>query len=106
MASSPDSSFIPQPGLSAGVGAPASGARPGAGAPTQGTYDRIGIGLIPVSRGTAPPCCCIRPRMWQLGIICGPGRLAQCHVADEYVEIEQLSLAAKVYAQMLVDWCG
>ena len=27
------------------------------------------------------------------GIICGPGRLAQCHVADEYLETEQLSLA-------------
>ena len=40
------------------------------------------------------------------GIICGPGRLAQCHVADEYLETEQLALAAKVYAQMLVDWCA
>ena len=40
------------------------------------------------------------------GIICGPGRLAQCHVADEYIDTEQLLLAAKVYAQMLVDWCG
>ena len=40
------------------------------------------------------------------GIICGPGRLAQCHVADEYLDTEQLLLAAKVYAQMLVEWCG
>jgi acetylornithine deacetylase/succinyl-diaminopimelate desuccinylase family protein len=40
------------------------------------------------------------------GIICGPGRLAQCHVADEYLETEQLLLAAQVYAQMLVEWCG
>jgi acetylornithine deacetylase len=40
------------------------------------------------------------------GIICGPGRLAQCHVADEYIDTEQLLLAAKVYAQMLVEWCG
>ena len=39
------------------------------------------------------------------GIICGPGRLAQCHVADEYIDTEQLLLAAKVYGQMLVDWC-
>ena len=39
------------------------------------------------------------------GIICGPGRLAQCHVADEYIDTEQLLLAAKVYAQMLVEWC-
>ena len=40
------------------------------------------------------------------GIICGPGSLAQCHVADEYLETEQLLLAAKVYAQMLVEWCA
>ena len=40
------------------------------------------------------------------GIICGPGRLAQCHVADEFLETEQLASAAQVYAQMLVEWCG
>ena len=40
------------------------------------------------------------------GIICGPGRLAQCHVADEYLDTEQLDLAAKVYALMITDWCG
>ena len=40
------------------------------------------------------------------GIICGPGSIAQCHVADEYIATEQLELAAKVYAQMLVEWCG
>ncbi len=40
------------------------------------------------------------------GIICGPGALAQCHVADEYLEVEQLCKAAKVYALMLADWCG
>ena len=40
------------------------------------------------------------------GIICGPGRLAQCHVADEYLDTEQLALAAKVYALMITEWCG
>jgi len=40
------------------------------------------------------------------GIICGPGRLAHCHVDDEYIDTAQLLLAAKVYAQMLVEWCG
>ena len=40
------------------------------------------------------------------GIICGPGSSAQCHVADEYLDTEQLRLASQVYAQMLVDWCG
>jgi acetylornithine deacetylase/succinyl-diaminopimelate desuccinylase family protein len=40
------------------------------------------------------------------GIICGPGSLAQCHVAGEYLETRQLLLAAQVYAQMLVEWCA
>ena len=40
------------------------------------------------------------------GIICGPGRLAQCHVADEYLDTEQLLLAAQVYALMLTEWCA
>ncbi len=40
------------------------------------------------------------------GIICGPGRLAQCHVADEYLEAEELVRAAKVYALMLTEWCA
>ncbi len=38
------------------------------------------------------------------GIICGPGSLAQCHVANEYLETTQLLLAAQVYAGMLVAW--
>jgi acetylornithine deacetylase len=40
------------------------------------------------------------------GIICGPGSIAQCHVADEYISTDQLRLASQVYAQMLVEWCG
>jgi acetylornithine deacetylase/succinyl-diaminopimelate desuccinylase-like protein len=40
------------------------------------------------------------------GIICGPGSLAQCHVAGEYIETRQLLLASQVYAQMLVEWSG
>ena len=40
------------------------------------------------------------------GIICGPGRLAQCHVADEYLETRAARSRSQVYAQMLVDWCG
>ena len=40
------------------------------------------------------------------GIICGPGRLAQCHVADEYLETKHLAQAAQVYALMLTEWCG
>ena len=40
------------------------------------------------------------------GIICGPGRLAQCHVADEFLETEQLIQAAQVYGLMVTEWCG
>ena len=40
------------------------------------------------------------------GIICGPGRLAQCHVADEFLETDHLALAASVYALMLTEWCA
>ena len=40
------------------------------------------------------------------GIICGPGRLAQCHVADEYLETQELARAAQVYALMVSEWCG
>jgi formylaminopyrimidine deformylase len=39
------------------------------------------------------------------GMICGPGRLAQCHVADEYVETDMLLDAARVYALFAADWC-
>jgi acetylornithine deacetylase len=40
------------------------------------------------------------------GLICGPGALAQCHVADEYVETEALARAARVYTRLLAEWCG
>jgi acetylornithine deacetylase/succinyl-diaminopimelate desuccinylase family protein len=39
------------------------------------------------------------------GIICGPGALEQCHIADEYLETRQLRLAAQVYALVLAGWC-
>jgi acetylornithine deacetylase/succinyl-diaminopimelate desuccinylase family protein len=38
------------------------------------------------------------------GLICGPGRLAQCHVANEYIDTDALHQAAKVYALLLADW--
>jgi acetylornithine deacetylase/succinyl-diaminopimelate desuccinylase family protein len=40
------------------------------------------------------------------GLICGPGRLAQCHVADEYIETDALAHAATVYGLLLADWCA
>lgn len=36
----------------------------------------------------------------------GPGKLAQCHAADEYVEVEQYLNAIMIYAQLILDWCS
>jgi formylaminopyrimidine deformylase len=70
-----------------------------------GCLDSVGLDPTPEGFGAATDLAWYGERNLP-GIICGPGRLAQCHVADEYLDTEQLTLAAKVYAQMLVDWCG
>ncbi len=38
--------------------------------------------------------------------IYGPGSLAQAHTVDEWVEVEQVVTAAKVYALLAADWCN
>jgi acetylornithine deacetylase len=38
-------------------------------------------------------------------LIYGPGELAMAHAVDEYVDIEELVLAAKVYALAAMRWC-
>lgn len=40
------------------------------------------------------------------GVIFGPGRIAQAHGPDEYVEVEQLVTACKVMALTATAWCG
>lgn len=40
------------------------------------------------------------------GVIFGPGRIAQAHGPDEYVEVQQLVSACKVMALTAADWCG
>src|SRR3954447_22848206 len=70
-----------------------------------GCLERVGLDPSPRGFGAATDLAWYGERELP-GIICGPGRLAQCHVADECLETEQLTYAAKVYAQMLVDWCG
>ena len=40
------------------------------------------------------------------GLIFGPGRLEQCHVANEYVETADLLHAAQTYALFVERWCG
>lgn len=40
------------------------------------------------------------------GTIFGPGRIAQAHSPDEYVEIDQLIAACKAMALAALDWCA
>jgi acetylornithine deacetylase len=40
------------------------------------------------------------------GLIFGPGRLEECHVADEYVDAGDLLRAAQAYALLITRWCG
>jgi acetylornithine deacetylase len=70
-----------------------------------GCLESVGLDPTPEGFGAATDLAWYGERQLP-GIICGPGRLAQCHVADEYLDTDQLLLASQVYAQMLVDWCG
>ncbi|UCB60589.1 MAG: M20/M25/M40 family metallo-hydrolase, partial [Candidatus Bathyarchaeota archaeon] len=36
----------------------------------------------------------------------GPGKLDQCHVANEHIEIDQVVDAAKIYALIVLKACG
>jgi len=38
--------------------------------------------------------------------IYGPGDLTQAHTIDEYVRWKDVQTAAKVYAHLMIDWCG
>ena len=37
-------------------------------------------------------------------VVCGPGNIAQAHTANEFVEIEQMELATRMYRHMLAIW--
>ena len=39
-------------------------------------------------------------------VIYGPGQLEQAHVIDEWVDIDDLLRAARVYAELIVRWCN
>jgi acetylornithine deacetylase/succinyl-diaminopimelate desuccinylase-like protein len=39
-------------------------------------------------------------------IVLGPGSILRAHSGDEYVEIDQLKQAAKIYALMAINYCG
>ena len=37
-------------------------------------------------------------------VVCGPGDIAQAHTANEFIEIEQVELATRMYGQLLANW--
>ena len=37
-------------------------------------------------------------------VVCGPGDIAQAHTANEFVEVKQLELAARMYSHLLANW--
>jgi acetylornithine deacetylase/succinyl-diaminopimelate desuccinylase family protein len=67
--------------------------------------DAVGLDATPKGFGAATDLAWYGERRLP-GLICGPGRLEQCHVADEYLDTEALVQAAKVYGLLLTDWCA
>ena len=39
-------------------------------------------------------------------VVCGPGNIAQAHTANEFIEIEQVELATRMYRRLLANWGG
>ena len=37
-------------------------------------------------------------------VVCGPGDIAQAHTANEFIEVEQLELAIRMYSRLLANW--
>jgi succinyl-diaminopimelate desuccinylase len=37
-------------------------------------------------------------------VVCGPGNIAQAHTRAEFVELEQVNLAVRLYDQLIQDW--
>lgn len=37
-------------------------------------------------------------------VVCGPGDIAQAHTANEFIEVEQLELATRMYSRLLANW--
>jgi acetylornithine deacetylase len=47
--------------------------------------------------------------LYEKGVKCliwGPGDIGQAHGTDEYVEVDQVIDAVKLYAATIVNWCG
>jgi acetylornithine deacetylase len=37
-------------------------------------------------------------------VVCGPGDIAQAHTANEFVALEQVELATRMYGDLLANW--
>jgi len=37
-------------------------------------------------------------------VVCGPGNIAQAHTKAEFVDVEQVTLAVKLYGRLIEDW--
>ena len=37
-------------------------------------------------------------------VVCGPGDIAKAHTKDEYIEIEQVEMATRLYSNLLSNW--
>ena len=37
-------------------------------------------------------------------VVCGPGDIAQAHTRDEFIEIEQVEMAARLYGRLISNW--
>ena len=40
------------------------------------------------------------------GLVFGPGKLSCAHATDEHIEIEDLLNSVKLYAMLILNWCG
>jgi acetylornithine deacetylase len=36
----------------------------------------------------------------------GPGDIALAHAAEEYVEVEEITIATRVLTRLALEWCG
>jgi acetylornithine deacetylase len=69
---------------------------------------RTALGREPELGGLPGPCDAnIMTGEGETTIIFGPGDLAYgAHGTNEYVPVEQVIDACKVYASFIIDWCG
>jgi acetylornithine deacetylase/succinyl-diaminopimelate desuccinylase-like protein len=65
--------------------------------------DARGVSIMPTPSDANVLAAAGQPTM-----ICGPGQLVGngVHGLDEHIEVDELILAAKVYAALMLDWCS